>query len=134
MPKQEFMSEVKKLISIGKEKGFLTYEELNSTLPPDVVSPDQLNTLVTMFGEMDIDIVESGDAQRQPKAAESREAEDEDEGDASEENEREIDLTPGALSRTDDPVRLYLKEMGSVALLSREGEIEIAKRIEEGKM
>ena len=50
MPKQEFMSEVKKLISIGKEKGFLTYEELNSTLPPDVVSPDQLNTLVTMFG------------------------------------------------------------------------------------
>jgi RNA polymerase primary sigma factor len=134
MPKQEFMSEVKKLISIGKEKGFLTYEELNSTLPPDVVSPDQLNTLVTMFGEMDIDIVESADAQRQPKATESREAEDEDEGDASEENEREIDLTPGALSRTDDPVRLYLKEMGSVALLSREGEIEIAKRIEEGKM
>jgi RNA polymerase primary sigma factor len=134
MPKQEFMSEVKKLISIGKEKGFLTYEELNSTLPPDVVSPDQLNTLVTMFGEMDIDIVESADAQRQQKATESRESEEEEEGEASEENEREIDLTPGALSRTDDPVRLYLKEMGSVALLSREGEIEIAKRIEEGKL
>jgi RNA polymerase primary sigma factor len=80
--------------------------------------------------------VESADTERTPKAAaaDGEEAiEETEEGEAPEENEKEIDLTPGALSRTDDPVRLYLKEMGSVALLSREGEIEIAKRIEEGK-
>lgn len=134
MPKQELLGEVKKLINLGKEKGFLTYDDLNSTLPADVVSSDQFSTIMTMFGEMDIEIVESADTERAPKAAEGEEAiEESEEAEASEENEKEIDLTPGALSRTDDPVRLYLKEMGSVALLSREGEIEIAKRIEEGK-
>ena len=134
MPKQELLGEVKKLINLGKEKGFLTYDDLNSTLPADVVSSDQFSTIMTMFGEMDIEIVESAETERTPKAAEGEEAiEESEEAEASEENEKEIDLTPGALSRTDDPVRLYLKEMGSVALLSREGEIEIAKRIEEGK-
>jgi RNA polymerase primary sigma factor len=134
MPKQELLGEVKKLINLGKEKGFLTYDDLNSTLPADVVSSDQFSTIMTMFGEMDIEIVESAETERTPKAAEGEEAiEESEEADSSEENEKEIDLTPGALSRTDDPVRLYLKEMGSVALLSREGEIEIAKRIEEGK-
>ncbi|HQY56696.1 MAG: RNA polymerase sigma factor RpoD [Nitrospira sp.] len=134
MPKQELLGEVKKLINLGKEKGFLTYDDLNSTLPADVVSSDQFSTIMTMFGEMDIEIVESADTERTTKAAEGEEAiEESEEAEASEENEKEIDLTPGALSRTDDPVRLYLKEMGSVALLSREGEIEIAKRIEEGK-
>ena len=134
MPKQELLGEVKKLINLGKEKGFLTYDDLNSTLPADVVSSDQFSTIMTMFGEMDIEIVESADTERAPKAAEGEEAiEESEESEASEENKKEIDLTPGALSRTDDPVRLYLKEMGSVALLSREGEIEIAKRIEEGK-
>jgi RNA polymerase primary sigma factor len=134
MPKQELLGEVKKLINLGKEKGFLTYDDLNSTLPADVVSSDQFSTIMTMFGEMDIEIVESAETERTSKAAEGEEAiEESEEAEASEENEKEIDLTPGALSRTDDPVRLYLKEMGSVALLSREGEIEIAKRIEEGK-
>jgi RNA polymerase primary sigma factor len=134
MPKQELLGEVKKLITLGKEKGFLTYDDLNSTLPAEVVSSEQFGSIMTMFGEMDIEIVESADAERAQKPAEGDDAmEDSDEGDGIEENEKEIDLTPGALSRTDDPVRLYLKEMGSVALLSREGEIEIAKRIEEGK-
>ncbi len=134
MPKQELLGEVKKLISLGKEKGFLTYDDLNSTLPADVVSSEQFSSIMTMFGEMDIEIVESADAERAQKPAESEDSlEDSEDGDGIEENEKEIDLTPGALSRTDDPVRLYLKEMGSVALLSREGEIEIAKRIEEGK-
>ncbi|MCE3223049.1 MAG: rpoD [Nitrospira sp.] len=134
MPKQELLGEVKKLINLGKEKGFLTYDDLNSTLPADVVSSDQFSTIMTMFGEMDIEIVESAETERAPKAADGEEiVEEAEEGEAPEENEKEIDLTPGALSRTDDPVRLYLKEMGSVALLSREGEIEIAKRIEEGK-
>ena len=134
MAKQQLLGEVKKLISIGKEKGFLTYDELNSTLPAEMVSSEQLSNLMTIFGEMDIEIVDAADGERYQKVADGEEAVEEVE--ASEEveaEEKEIDLTPGALSRTDDPVRLYLKEMGSVALLSREGEIEIAKRIEEGK-
>jgi RNA polymerase primary sigma factor len=134
MPKQELLGEVKKLISLGKEKGFLTYDDLNSTLPAEVVSSEQFGSIMTMFGEMDIEIVESADAERAQKPGDSDDAmDDSDDGEGIEENEKEIDLSPGALSRTDDPVRLYLKEMGSVALLSREGEIEIAKRIEEGK-
>ena len=135
MPKQELLVEVKKLIAIGKEKGFLTYDELNSTLPAEVVSSEQFGSIMAMFGEMDIEIVDApeGGGERPRKSRDSEDASEDDEGDAGEDNEKEIDLTPGALSRTDDPVRLYLKEMGSVALLSREGEIEIAKRIEEGK-
>jgi RNA polymerase primary sigma factor len=136
MAKQELLVEVKKLISIGKEKGFLTYDELNSTLPAEVVSSEQFGSIMTMFGEMDIEIVDAPEGgERRPKSRGDHEeaGEEAEESDTGEENEKEIDLTPGALSRTDDPVRLYLKEMGSVALLSREGEIEIAKRIEEGK-
>jgi len=143
MAKPELLGEVKRLISIGKEKGFLTYDELNSTLPAEVVSSEQFGSIMTMFGEMDIEIVDAPEGERIRKARDTEEASEETEeaeveagtgaGEESEKEEKEIDLTPGALSRTDDPVRLYLKEMGSVALLSREGEIEIAKRIEEGK-
>jgi RNA polymerase primary sigma factor len=143
MAKPELLGEVKKLISIGKEKGFLTYDELNSTLPAEVVSSEQFGSIMTMFGEMDIEIVDAPEGERIRKARDTEETSEEvDEvevdagagsGEENEKEEKEIDLTPGALSRTDDPVRLYLKEMGSVALLSREGEIEIAKRIEEGK-
>ncbi|MBK9307550.1 MAG: RNA polymerase sigma factor RpoD [Nitrospira sp.] len=135
MPKQELLGEVKKLISIGKEKGFLTYDELNNTLPAEVVSSDQFGSIMAMFGEMDIEIVETAEGERVQKRSDGEVGEDaeEVESDSEDDNEKAIDLTPGALSRTDDPVRLYLKEMGSVALLSREGEIEIAKRIEEGK-
>ena len=140
MAKEELLGEVKKLISIGKEKGYLTYDELNNTLPAEMVSSEQIGTLMSMFGEMDIEIVDSADGDREQKLGESEEPAEEVEEvegvegkEEIEEEEKEIDLTPGVLSRTDDPVRLYLKEMGSVALLSREGEIEIAKRIEEGK-
>jgi RNA polymerase primary sigma factor len=140
MPKEELLGEVKKLISIGKEKGYLTYDELNNTLPAEMVSSDQIGNLMSMFGEMDIEIVDSADGDREQKlgeieepAEEVEEVEEAEGKEEAEEEEKEIDLTPGVLSRTDDPVRLYLKEMGSVSLLSREGEIEIAKRIEEGK-
>ena len=145
MAKPELLGEVKKLISIGKEKGFLTYDELNSTLPAEVVSSEQFGSIMTMFGEMDIEIVDAPEGERIRKARDTEETSEEaeeaeveagagaGEEEKEEKEEKEIDLTPGALSRTDDPVRLYLKEMGSVALLSREGEIEIAKRIEEGK-
>ena len=146
MAKPELLGEVKKLISIGKEKGFLTYDELNSTLPAEVVSSEQFGSIMMMFGEMDIEIVDAPEGERIKKARDTEETSEEaeeadveagagagEENEKEEKEEKEIDLTPGALSRTDDPVRLYLKEMGSVALLSREGEIEIAKRIEEGK-
>ena len=137
MPKEELLGEVKKLISIGKEKGYLTYDELNNTLPAEMVSSEQIGNLMSMFGEMDIEIVDSADGDREQKLGETEETVEEveevEEKEEIEEEEKEIDLTPGVLSRTDDPVRLYLKEMGSVSLLSREGEIEIAKRIEEGK-
>ena len=134
MAKQQLLGEVKKLISIGKEKGYLTYDELNSTLPAELVSSEQLTNLMNIFGEMDIEIIDAAEGERFQKAPEGEEpAEEAENNEEVEAEEKEIDLTPGALSRTDDPVRLYLKEMGSVALLSREGEIEIAKRIEEGK-
>ncbi len=136
MSKQELLGEVKKLIALGKEKGFLTYDELNSTLPAEFVSSDQFGTIMTMFGDMDIEIVEGAEGERlrkRPDGGDLGDESEETELEAEDEGEKSIDLSPGALSRTDDPVRLYLKEMGSVALLSREGEIEIAKRIEEGK-
>ncbi len=134
MAKDELLIEVKKLISLGKEKGYLTYEDLNSKLPADIISSEQLGNLMTMFGEMDIEILDQAEGDRYQKGSRGEEGVGEtEEAEGLEETDKEIDLTPGALSRTDDPVRLYLKEMGSVALLSREGEIEIAKRIEEGK-
>jgi len=141
MAKDEKVDEVKQLISLGKEKGYLTYDELNNALPADMVSSEQIDNLMMMFGEMDIEIIdtpeeeryqklmaEPGEEQEEFKALEEVEEEVEEE-----EKVKEIDLTPGVLSRTADPVRLYLKEMGSVPLLSREGEIEIAKKIEEGE-
>ncbi|MEW6684040.1 MAG: RNA polymerase sigma factor RpoD [Nitrospirota bacterium] len=142
MSKDEKLDEVKNLISLGKEKGFLTYDELNNALPADVLSSEQIDNLMVMFGEMDIEVVDSGEEGRFPPLGEGEEEleelEDSEEVgeeflEEGEEKEKEIDLTPGILNRTDDPVRLYLKEIGSVHLLSREGEIEIAKRIEEGK-
>jgi RNA polymerase primary sigma factor len=141
MAKDEMLVEVKKLIAIGKEKGFITYDELNSSLPAELVSSERMSHLMTIFGEMDIEIVDAPDSEQgrgkkpaaRKAAAADDDADEKEEKEESEETEKRIDLTPGVLSRTDDPVRLYLKEMGSVALLSREGEIEIAKRIEEGK-
>jgi len=139
MAKDEMLVEVKKLIAIGKDKGFITYDELSSSLPAELVSSERMTHLMTIFGEMDIEIVDAPEGEqarsaKKPSKARDAESDDEDEEkEGSEGNKKRIDLTPGVLSRTDDPVRLYLKEMGSVALLSREGEIEIAKRIEEGK-
>ncbi|HUK55367.1 MAG TPA: RNA polymerase sigma factor RpoD [Nitrospiria bacterium] len=141
MSKDEKVDEVKQLISLGKEKGYLTYDELNNALPADMVSSEQIDNLMMMFGEMDIEIIDTPEEERYQKMMTEPEEgrtefkgleEGEEEGEE-EEKVKEIDLTPGVLSRTADPVRLYLKEMGSVPLLSREGEIEIAKKIEEGE-
>jgi RNA polymerase primary sigma factor len=135
MRKEDKTDEVKRLISMGKEKGFLTYRDLNTTLPADMVSSERLSSLMTMFGEMDIEIIDSPEGERYQQMMSEGEgtAEEAEEVGETEEEDKKIDLTPGDLARTDDPVRLYLKEMGSVSLLSREGEIEIAKRIEDGK-
>ncbi|MFI5303833.1 MAG: RNA polymerase sigma factor RpoD [Nitrospiria bacterium] len=140
MSKEEKLEEVKHLISLGKEKGFLTYEELNNALPADILSSEQLDNIMVMFGEMDIEVIDSADEGRFQRASSEAEEEveeldefEEEFVEVEEEKEKEIDLTPGVLSRTDDPVRLYLREIGSVPLLTREKEIEIAKRIEEGK-
>jgi RNA polymerase primary sigma factor len=119
---------------MGKQKGFLTYDEVNDALPSDIVSLDQLDDIMMMFGQMDIEVVDSAKAGRLPSEVgrERQQAaavvDDDDDGPA-----EPIDLTPGPVGRTEDPVRLYLREMGRVALLTREGEIALAKRIEEGK-
>jgi RNA polymerase primary sigma factor len=121
------MDEVKQLIDLGKEKGFLTYDEVNDLLPADIVSSEQIDDVMSMFGEMDIEVVDSAQKVKIPKVKLDLEEEEELEGE-----QEEIEFEPGALGRTTDPVRMYLREMGSVSLLTREGEVEIAKRIEEG--
>jgi RNA polymerase primary sigma factor len=127
MPDEPRIEELDKLIAKGKQKGFLTYDEVNDALPSDVVSLDQLDDIMMMFGSMDIELVDSSKPARLPSEMEAPAEADDDDGD------RRIDLTPGPVGRTEDPVRLYLREMGKVALLTREGEITLAKRIEEGK-
>ncbi|MSM40443.1 MAG: RNA polymerase sigma factor RpoD [Geobacter sp.] len=122
------MEEVKQLIDLGKEKGFLTYDEVNDLLPPDIVSSEQIDDVMSMFGEMDIEIVDSVQKVKIPKVKMDLEEEEEMEGE-----QEEQEFEPGALGRTSDPVRMYLREMGSVSLLTREGEVEIAKRIEDGE-
>ena len=123
------MDELDKLISMGKQKGFLTYDEVNDALPSDIVSLDQLDDIMMMFGAMDIEVVDSAKGGgRLPSEIAAERAEE-----AEEPEHGEIDLTPGPVGRTEDPVRLYLREMGRVSLLTREGEISLAKRIEDGK-
>ncbi len=131
MSEEPKLGELDRLISMGKQKGFLTYDEVNDALPSDMVSLDQLDDIMLMFGAMDIEVVDSAKSPRLPsemRAQQPQQADDDD--DAAE----PIDLTPGPVGRTEDPVRLYLREMGKVALLTREGEIALAKRIEEGKL
>ncbi len=121
------MDEVKQLIDIGKEKGFLTFDEVNDILPPDVAT-EQLEDVMGLFGDMDIEVVDSAQKVKIPKVkVDLEEGEEDAEGES-----EEIEFEPGAIGRTSDPVRMYLREMGSVSLLTREGEVEIAKRIEDG--
>jgi RNA polymerase primary sigma factor len=125
------IEELDKLIAKGKQKGFLTYDEVNDALPSDLVTLDQLDDIMSLFGSMDIELVDSTKAVRLPSEMSAHAADPEPDDDEPE--PRRIDLTPGPVGRTEDPVRLYLREMGKVALLTREGEITLAKRIEEGK-
>ncbi len=133
MSEEPKLEELDRLISMGKQKGFLTYDEVNDALPSDLVSLDQLDDIMMMFGAMDIEVVDSAKAGRLPSEIRERKAQQEPEENDDDGPPEPIDLTPGPVGRTEDPVRLYLREMGRVALLTREGEIALAKRIEEGK-
>ena len=114
--------QIKRLLAKGKQRGYITYEELNEVLPEDKLASDQIEDIMSMISDMGINVVEDEEAESEetPKAVKA----DEEESEAPEEAEG---------GRTDDPVRLYLRDMGGVELLSREGEIDIAKRIEAGR-
>ena len=124
MGKEIESDEFKKLITLGEEKGFLTYDDVNDLLPSDVISSDQIDDIIMLFGEKNIDIIDTDKGEKLvvKKATEERV-----------ESKREdiLGLLP-AIGKTGDPVKMYLREMGLVSLLSREGEVEIAKVIEEG--
>ncbi len=124
MSLEEKYDEVRQLIQIGKEKGYLLYDEVNELLPPDITTSDELDELFTTFGNAGIEVVDSEQKYREDKLLDRR----------SEGSDLELDLTPSAIDKTNDPVRMYLREMGTVPLLTREGEVEIAKRIERGKL
>ena len=136
MPKEEHREEIKHLISLGKEKGYLTYEELNGALPPESLSNTDFDQMITLFSAMDIDVVHSSEEARLREEQHDVEEETEtieevgDKDEVVDDEEKEINLSPGSLGRMDDPVRLYLKEIGVVPLLSREGEVTISKLIE----
>ena len=118
--------EVRQLINIGKEKGYLLYDEVNELLPSEITSSEELDDLFNTFGSAGIEVLDSDKNFRDEKTGFDRTAEGAE--------EIELDLTPGALDKTNDPVRMYLREMGTVPLLTREGEVAIAKRIERGKL
>ena len=119
---------VKRLISKGKERGYITFDELNAVLPPEHNSSEQIEDVMSMLSEMGIQVIE-GEESEEGEAAAAKPVDAEDE----EGTEQSGNINAESAGRTDDPVRMYLREMGSVELLSREGEIAIAKRIEAGR-
>jgi len=118
----KFEEDVQGLIETGKEKGYLTYGDVNDVLPDEIGTADDLDDLMTTISGQGIDLLDA------PKFPSDKDFELEEGEDV------ELDLTPGTLEKTNDPVRMYLREMGTVPLLTREGEVEIAKRIERGQM
>ncbi len=121
---EERYDEVRQLIAVGKEKGYLLFDEVNELLPSEITSSEDLDDLFNAFGSAGIEVVDSDKAYRGDKDFDRDGSED----------GPELDLTPGTLDKTNDPVRMYLREMGTVPLLTREGEVTIAKRIERGKL
>src|SRR5215204_1545860 len=120
------LKEVKKLIDLGKEKGYLTYDDVNDMLPAEDVSPDQNDDIMSIFGEMEIEVVDANQRVTLGSAGDELVEEEEDEKETE-------DADNDVVGKTGDPVRMYLREMGTVSLLSREGEVEIAKKIEVGE-
>jgi len=125
---QEQQSQLKLLIAKGKEQGFLTYAEVNDHLPDEIVDPEQIEDIINMINDMGISVHEEtpdADTLLLNAAAVTDE-------DAAEEAAAALATVDSEFGRTTDPVRMYMREMGTVELLTREGEIEIAKRIEDG--
>jgi RNA polymerase primary sigma factor len=127
MAKKSNMEDLRRLISIGKEKGYLTYDEVNSALPDELVSSEKIDDMMMIFDEMDIEIIDSSQKGKVLKEKIDKDAERMDE------EEDTLPLEEDAGGRVTDPVKMYLREMGMVCLLTREGEVEIAKRIEQGE-
>ena len=128
MAKNTDMVNLKRLIDIGKNKGYITYEELNDDLPDDVVSSEYIDDLMMMFEELDIMVIDEASKEAMEKSKKAKKKQQQAVG---KENFRADMSDAGA--RVSDPVKMYLKEMGCISLLTREGEVEIAKRIEEGE-
>ena len=124
MEKLTHVSEINQLVSQGKEKGYLTYEEVNDVLPSDVVTPEQIDDLMALFAENEIAIVDTSTKGEKIAAAK---------GDKKEGTDEDVATAKSDSVSIDDPVRLYLREMGTISLLTRKGEVEIAKRIEAGQ-
>ncbi len=128
---EKYTDDVQKLLDMGKEKAFLTYDDINQELPEGLVSPDDIEDIFATLGAEGIAISDSEEKFLETAAAAASADKKLDE---IPEEELELDLSPGTLDKTNDPVRLYLREMGVVPLLTREGEVAIAKRIERGKI
>ena len=133
---EEKYDPVRQLIAIGKERGYLLYDEVNDSLPAEVHSSEEIDDLLTTFERNGIDIYEDQASAKAARAVEvsTEPGERERQGRARREADGDLDLTPGSLEKTNDPVRMYLREMGTVPLLTREGEVAIAKRIERGQL
>jgi RNA polymerase primary sigma factor len=136
---EEKYDAVRQLIAIGKERGYLLYDEVNDSLPAEVHSSEEIDDLLTTFERNGIEIYEDQASAKAARAVEvSVEGGDHEGGgivkEDAHEGESDLDLTPGSLEKTNDPVRMYLREMGTVPLLTREGEVTIAKRIERGQL
>jgi len=134
---EEKYDAVRQLIAVGKERGYLLYDEVNDSLPAEVHSSEEIDDLLTTFERNGIEIYEDQASAKAARAVEvSVESGDHDVlvKEEAHEGESDLDLTPGSLEKTNDPVRMYLREMGTVPLLTREGEVTIAKRIERGQL
>src|SRR6202047_743225 len=136
---EEKYDAVRQLIAVGKERGYLLYDEVNDSLPAEVHSSEEIDDLLTTFERNGIEIYEDQASAKAARAVEvSTEAGERDgvgkDAAHSDEGSSDLDLTPGSLEKTNDPVRMYLREMGTVPLLTREGEVTIAKRIERGQL
>ena len=132
---EEKYDAVRQLIAIGKERGYLLYDEVNDSLPAEVHSSEEIDDLLTTFERNGIEIYEDQASAKAARAVEvSVEGPDHESKEESHDGETDLDLTPGSLEKTNDPVRMYLREMGTVPLLTREGEVTIAKRIERGQL
>jgi RNA polymerase primary sigma factor len=135
MPKEDAetrRTRLKNLIKLGKDRGFLTYSEINDHLPDDLVDAEQIEAIISTFGDMGIQVYDQAPDQEQLLISPDQPAATPTDDDVEEQAEAALSTVDSEFGRTTDPVRMYMREMGSVELLTREGEIEIAKRIEDG--